>query len=140
MKQVSVSRIKEWANRRFSYKILVNDKEMFELGYGEEKSILLEKPITIQAKLMWCGSRKIRLQSEFENIKQVRVKANRFFNVIYPVCILLFISFVSVFNFLYPESEVKNFITGIMVGLIIHLVGMLTVWRNKVLEIELVRE
>jgi hypothetical protein len=140
MKQVSVSRIKEWANRRFSYKILVNDKEMFELGYGEEKSILLEKPITIQAKLMWCGSRKIRLQSEFENIKQVRVKANRFFNVIYPVCILLFISFVSVFNFLYPESEVKNFITGIMVGLIIHLVGMLTVWRNKVLEIELVRK
>ncbi|MCU0384087.1 MAG: hypothetical protein MUF68_08470 [Cyclobacteriaceae bacterium] len=140
MKQVSVSRIKEWANRRFSYKILVNDKEMFELGYGEEKSILLEKPITIQAKLMWCGSRKIRLQSEFENIKQVRVKANRFFNVIYPVCILLFMSFVSVFNFLYPESEVKNFITGIMVGLIIHLVGMLTVWRNKVLEIELVRK
>jgi hypothetical protein len=140
MKQVSVSREKEWANKRFAYKIVINDQEQFELGNGEKKDIVLEKPSTVQAKLMWCGSATIKIDDGNANIKEIRVKANKQVNVVYPFCILLMILLVGIINLVYPENGAKDFMISMLIGLVIPLIGLLTIWRDKFLDIELIKE
>ncbi|MCU0383984.1 MAG: hypothetical protein MUF68_07940 [Cyclobacteriaceae bacterium] len=140
MVQIKITRLKEWANRRFPYQIIVNDKEQFELGNGEGKNIVIEQASTIQAKIMWCGSAKIKIHNSNANIKEVRIKANKRINVVYPFGVLLTIFLVSIINLIFPENGAKDFMIGMLVVLIIFLIGLLTIWRDKFLDIELVRE
>jgi hypothetical protein len=46
----------------------------------------------------------------------------------------------SVINLAYPDNQFKEAITSILVGVIIYAIALVTIWRNKFLDIELVTE
>jgi hypothetical protein len=53
MRELKITRLEEWANRRFNYTIVVDGQEQFEIASGQEKVVTIEKATTLQAKLMW---------------------------------------------------------------------------------------
>ena len=53
MRQLKITRLKEWANKRFNYTIVVDGQEQFEIANGQEKLVIIEKATTLQAKLMF---------------------------------------------------------------------------------------
>lgn len=140
MRELKITRLKEWANRRFNYTIVVDGQEQFEIANGQEKVVTIDKATTLQAKLMWCGSKKIDIKADEPQVKEIRVKANKGANILFPAVAFLVLIASSVVNLVYPDSGLKMFITSVMVGGIIFALALLTIWRNTFLDIELVRE
>ncbi len=140
MGQLKIRRLKEWANRRFSYKIFVDGKEQFEITDGQERILNLDNAATLQAKLMRCGSEKINVPADSGQIKEVRVKANKGPNIRFPFFALTVLMLCGVINLVYPDNGAKVFMTSIMVGIIIYALSLVTIWRNKFLDIELVTD
>ncbi len=140
MQQLKIKRLTEWANRRFSYKIVIDGQEQFEIANGEEKIISTEQAHTIQAKLMWCGSKEVNLSSATQNIKEIRVKANNGPNVRFPLMAFSLIMIISITNLAFPENGAKELMTSLLVSVILYAIALLTVWRNHFLDIEVVTE
>jgi len=82
MRELKITRLEEWANRRFSYTIVVDGQEQFEIANGQEKVVTIDKATTLQAKLMWCGSKKIEIKADEKQLKAIRVKANKGPNIL----------------------------------------------------------
>ena len=140
MGQLKIKRLKEWSNRRFNYKIFIDGQEQFEIANGQEKILTVDKATTIQAKLMWCGSEKINLSTDNGEIKELRVKANKGPNIRFPFFALTILILFGVINIAYPDNGAKIFMTSIIVGIIIYALCLVTIWRNKFLDIQLVTE
>jgi hypothetical protein len=139
MRQLKITRLKEWANRRFNYTIVVDGQEQFEIANGQEKVVTINKATTLQAKLMWCGSKKIEIKAD-EQLKEIRVKANKGPNILFPAMAFLVLMASSIVNLVYPDNGLKMFMTSVMVGGIAYALALLTIWRNTFLDIELVKE
>jgi hypothetical protein len=140
MSQLKITRLKEWAIRRFNYTIVVNGQEQFELANGQEKVVTIDKATTFQAKLMWCGSKKIEIKADEQHLKEIRIKANKGPNILFPVMAFLVLIASSVVNLVYPDNGLKMFMIAIMIGGMIYALALLTIWRNTFLDIELVKE
>ena len=140
MGQIKIRRLTEWANRRFSYKIFVDGDELFEIANGQEKCVSFDKGATVQAKLLWCGSKTVNLSVDNGQIKELIVKANNGPNIIFPFFALTILILCGVVNIIYPENGAKVYMTSIMVGIIIYALCLLTIWRNKFLDIKLVTD
>jgi hypothetical protein len=140
MKQLTIKRLKEWSNRRFAYKILFNEQEQFELANGQERLVALDQPITIQAKIMWGSSKKVKVDVSDNAIKEIRIKANKDSNIRLPFTILSIVILCAVVNLLYPDHGIKDFMLGLLIGAIVPLIGLLTIWRDRFLDIELVKD
>ena len=140
MGQVKIKRLKEWANRRFSYKIFVDGKEQFEIADGQERILTLDNGATLQAKLMWCGSEKIYVPTDSGQKRELRVKANKGPNIRFPFFALIILISCGVINLVYPDNGAKEFMTSLGVGIIIYALCLMTIWRNKFLDIELVTD
>jgi len=140
MNQLKIIRLQEWANKRFSYKIFVDAKEQIEIISGQEHLLNVEAGSTVQAKIMWCGSKSITLPANDEKIKELRVSGNKTFNTHFPAvasmvfCICILVSKFS------TSDLAKNILTCILIGTIIYGVCLVTIWKNKFLDIELVKE
>lgn len=140
MKQLTIKRLKEWSNRRFAYKILFDGQEQFELANGQERLIALDQPMTVQAKIMWGSSKKIKVDVNDNTIKEIRIKANKEYNIRLPFTILSIIILCTVVNLLYPDHGIKDFMLGLLLGAMVPLIGLLTIWRDRFLDIELVKD
>lgn len=141
MGQLKIKRLKEWANRRFNYKIIVDGQERFDIANGQERILTVDNTTTLQAKLMWCGSEKVNITADREQqIKEIRIKANKGPNIRFPFFALTVLILCSVINLAYPDNQFKEAITSILVGVIIYAIALVTIWRNKFLDIELVTE
>jgi hypothetical protein len=139
MGQLKIKRLKEWANRRFSYKILVDGKEQFEIANGQERFLTFDQGATLQAKLMWCGSKKVDIAEDNGNIKEIRVSANKGLNIRLPVVASTMIALSAALNFLTVDKGLKDFVTALLIGVLIGAIGQLTIGRNRFLDIELVK-
>jgi len=139
MSQLKITRLEEWANRRFNYTIVVDGQEQFEIASGQEKVVTIDKATTLQAKLMWCGSKRIEIKAD-EQLKEIRVKANIGPNILFPAMAFLVLMASSIVNLVYPDNGPKMFMTSVMVGGIVYALALLTIWRNTFLDIELVKE
>jgi hypothetical protein len=140
MEQLKIKRLKEWANRRFNYKIIVNGQEEFEIANGQERALTLNNVTTIQAKLMWCGSEQVEIKTDREKIKEIRVMSNKGPNIWFPLTALTILLSSGLVNYVYPDNELKQFTTAILIGVIIYALALVTIWRNKFLNIELVTD
>lgn len=140
MAQLKITRLKEWVNRRFSYKILLDGQEHFEIGNGEEKLISIDNPVTIQAKIMWGSSKKIKVDVNGNSIREIRISANKQTSIRFPIAAFSIVMICSVVNLIYPDNGAKDFMTGLLIGVMVPLIGFLTIWRDRFLDIELVTE
>jgi hypothetical protein len=140
MTQLTIKRLKEWSNRRFAYKILFDGQEQFELANGQERLIALEQPIIVQAKIMWGSSKKVKVDVSDNAIKEIRIKANKDSSIRLPFTILAIIILCTVVNLLYPDHGIKDFMLGLLLGAMVPLIGLLTIWRDRFLDIELVKD
>ena len=134
MGQLKITRLKERANRRFKYKILVDGQEQFEIANGQERFLTVDNGATLQAKLMWCGSERVNIPTDKGQIKEVRVKANKGPNIQFPFFALTVLILCSVVNLIYPDNGAKTFMTSIMAGIIIYA---LFLWQRVPLMIYL---
>jgi len=140
MGQLKITRIREWANRRFSYKILVDGNEQFEIANGQERFLTVDSGTTLQAKLMWCGSERVNISTDKGQIKELRIKANKGPNIRFPFLALTVLILCIIINLVYPDNGLKEAMISIAVGVIIYALALLTIWRNKFLNIELVTD
>lgn len=140
MRELKITRLEGWVNRRFNYTIVADGQEQFEIANGQEKVVTIEKATTLQAKLMWCGSKKIEINADEQQVTEIRVKANKGANVLLPAMAFLVLIASSVVNLVYPDSGLKMFMTSVMAGGMFYALALLTIWRNTFLDIELVRE
>ena len=140
MNQLKIIRLNEWANKRFSYKILVNGKEQMEIANGQESLLNIEGGSTVQAKIMWCGSKPVTLPANDENIKELRVSGNKTFNTHFPAVASMVFCVCILVNKFYSRDSAKIILTSIMVGTMMYAVCLVTIWKNKFLDIKLVKE
>jgi hypothetical protein len=140
MTQLKITRLKEWANRRFTYKIILDGQEQFEIENGQERVISVDHPVTIQAKIMWGGSKKISVDVANKKIKEIKISANKQTNIRFPLSAFSIVMICSAVNLIYPNNGAKDFMTGLLIGVIALLLALLTIWRNKFLDIELVTD
>ncbi|MCZ8216961.1 MAG: hypothetical protein O9262_12015, partial [Cyclobacteriaceae bacterium] len=124
MTQLTIKRLKEWSNRRFAYKILFDGQEQFELANGQERLIALDQPMTVQAKIMWGSSKKIKVDVNDNTIKEIRIKANKDSSIRLPFTILSIIILCTVVNLLYPDHGIKDFMIGLLLGAMVPLIGL----------------
>ncbi|GCC50513.1 hypothetical protein SanaruYs_07280 [Chryseotalea sanaruensis] len=140
MAQLKIKRLKEWANKRFSYKVILDGQEHFEIANGQERLISIDNPVTIQAKTMWGSSKKVKVDISNGNIKEIRISANKQTNIRFPIAAFSIVMICSVVNLIYPDNGAKDFMTGLLIGVAVPLLGLLTIWRDRFLDIELVTE
>lgn len=140
MIQLKIVRPKEWANRNFNYKILVNGKEQVEIANNEEKLLSVEPDSTIQAKLMWCGSKQVKLTNADNNIKQISISGNKNFNTILPIVSLTVLMIAVLVNNFFTDTTSKFILTGIIIVVMIYAICSITIWRNNVLDIQKLSE
>lgn len=140
MIQLKIVRPKEWANRNFNYKILVNGKEQVEIANNEEKLLSVEPDSTIQAKLMWCGSKKVKLTNADNNIKKISISGNKNFNTILPIVSLTVLMIAVLVSNFFTDTTSKFILTGIIIVVMIYAVCSITIWRNNVLDIQKLSE
>lgn len=140
MIQLKIVRPKEWANRNFNYKILVNGKEQVEIANNEEKLLSVEPDSTIQAKLMWCGSKQVKLTNADNNIKQISISGNKNFNTILPIVSLTVLMIAVLVNNFFTDTTSKFILTGIIIVVMIYAVCSITIWRNNVLDMQKLSE
>ena len=140
MIQLKIVRPKEWANRNFNYKILVNGKEQVEIANNEEKLLSVEPYSTIQAKLMWCGSKQVKLTNADRNIKQISISGNKNFNTILPIVSLTVLMIAVLVSNFFTDTTSKFILTGIIIVVMIYAVCSITIWRNDVLDIQKLSE
>ncbi len=140
MGQLKIIRLKEWANKRFNYKVILDGQEQFEIANGQERLISIDNPVTIQAKIMWGSSKKIKVAVNNDKIKEIRISANKQTNIIYPILALSIIMTCSIINLVNPDNDIKDFMTGLLIGVTVPLLGLLTIWRDNFLDIELVAD
>ncbi|MFD0835697.1 hypothetical protein ACFQ0I_07985 [Mariniflexile aquimaris] len=136
MRKITLHRPKENFNKNCSYEILVGKKYLTELKNGEEKIIEIPndfKNETLKAKIQWCGSEKMELRNLSENGKII-VSGNKFLNkkmslfgAMSPLIGLMF------FNL---KIVPKNIGIGIFVIFLIGIIGTITIWKNKWLNIK----
>ena len=140
MIQLKIVRPKEWANRNFNYKILVNGKEQVEIANNEVKLLSVEPDSTIQAKLMWCGSKQVKLTNADNNIKQISISGNKNFNTILPIVSLTVLMIAVLVSNFFTDTTSKFILTGIIIVVMIYAVCSITIWRNNVLDIQKLSE
>ena len=140
MIQLKIVRPKEWANRNFNYKILVNGKEQVEIANNEEKLLSVEPDSTIQAKLMWCDSKQVKLTNADNNIKQISISGNKNFNTILPIVSLTVLMIAVLVSNFFTDTTSKFILTGIIIVVMIYAVCSITIWRNNVLDIQKLSE
>ena len=140
MIQLKIVRPKEWANRNFNYKILVNGKEQVKIANNEEKLLSVEPDSTIQAKLMWCGSKQVKLSNADNNIKQISISGNKNFNTILPIVSLTVLMIAVLVSNFFTDTTSKFILTGIIIVVMIYAVCAITIWRNNVLDIQKLSE
>lgn len=140
MIQLKIVRPKEWANRNFNYKILVNGKEQVEIANNEEKLLSVEPDSTIHAKLMWCGSKQVKLTNADNNIKQISISGNKNFNTILPIVSLTVLMIAVLVSIFFTDATSKLILTLIIIGVMIYAICSITIWRNNVLDIQKVSD
>ena len=136
MRKITLHRPKENFNKNCSYEILVGKKYLTELKNGEEKIIEIPsefKNETLKAKIQWCGSEKMELRNLSENGKII-VSGNKFMNKKMP----LFGAMFPLIGLMFFNLKIvpKNIGIGIFVIFLIGIIGTITIWRNKWLNIK----
>jgi len=135
MKKITFIRPKESFNKNCSYEIFIGTRKLTELKNGEKKTIEIPKEYEnekLKAKIQWCGSEKINLNNENEILE---VKGNKLFNKYLPFVGGIF-PLTGIIIFSKQNQTLKNIGIGILVLLLLYVIGILTVWRNKWLNIE----
>jgi hypothetical protein len=140
MGQLKITRLREWANKRFAYKIILDGQEKFEIANGQERLVSIDNAVTVQAKIMWGSSKKVKVDNSDDKIKEIRISANKQTNIRLPIAAFSIVMFCSVVNLIYPDNGAKDFMTGLLIGVVASLIGLLTIWRDKFLDIELVTD
>ena len=120
--------------------MILDGQEKFEIANGQERLITINSPVTIQAKIMWGSSKKITIDTDKDELQEIRISANKQTNIKYPIAALSIVMLCAVVNLMYPDNGAKDFMTGLLIGLMVPLIGLLTIWRDKFLDIELVTE
>jgi len=135
MKKITLIRPRESFNKNCSYEIFIGKRKLTELKNGEEKTIEIPKEYEndkLKAKIQWCGSKKTNLHSSNEVFE---IKGNKFFNKYLPFIGGIF-PLTGIIIFSKQNQTIKNIGIGILVLLLLFVIGILTVWRNKWLNIE----
>lgn len=139
MKEIRLYRPLETFNKNCSYTILIGKQKLTELKNGEETTIKISEELvgrTLQTKIQWCGSKRLKLTDKLEN-KKIKVKGHKFLNGRLPLLGAIF-PLVGIVVFGNNNIIAKNIGIGILLLLFTLLVGILTVGRNKwlIMEIE----
>jgi hypothetical protein len=140
MRQLKIKRLKEWGNRRFNYRVIVDGQELFEIANGQERTLTVDNVTTLQAKLMWCGSKELDITTDKEEIKEIRIKANKGLTITFPLTAFVILMTCCVINIIIPDNGLKVYMTSILVGVIVYALALVTIWRNRFLDIELLKE
>jgi hypothetical protein len=137
MSQIKITRLKEWYNRKFNYSIVADGKEILQLANGQGQVIDLEGSKTLQAKIMWCGSNKLKLDQNLGSNTEIKVSANKLihrFISFAPVLLLLFV----VASNLFAGTKIAGFSTVMMMEMTFLCIMLLTFWKDKWLWIEVI--
>jgi uncharacterized membrane protein len=137
MSQVKIVRPREWFNRYVVYSILSNGKEITHLSNGQEKTIEIPAYNMIEAKMLWCGSEKFVIKESSDNTTVIRVRANRRTHLVTNIAAPIIVIVNGIINYLHPNNEATGFFMGLLIGLIISMICLLTIWRHKWLKIDL---
>ena len=69
MPTITVRRDKGWADKMRKYRILVDGAEIGQLGEGEVlRHEISDETHSIEARIDWCGSRRIPFQAQSEDL------------------------------------------------------------------------
>lgn len=140
MKKITFKRPKESFNQGLSYKIFIGNNKLTELKNGEEKPVevateLENEQITATIQ-RWWGSGKMELNSLSEN-ETLNIKGNKFLNkrAIFIIA-LLPLTGALMFGYGRENLVIKNIGIGLLISILIFVIGILTIGRNKWLKIE----
>lgn len=135
MKKLIIKRPKEYFNRLCSYKVTVNDTPITELAYGEQKELeLTGENGYLQVKMNWCGSEK-KSFNELSNNTVLEVESNKFIHRALPSTGALFLLSIIISSI--EMAYAKELATGFAIAIILALIGTLTIWRNKWLNLSI---
>ncbi len=137
LKKITLCRPKKHFNKNCSYRILAGNRFLTELSNGQEKTIEIPPEIknqTLKAKVQWCGSEKIELQNIKENGKII-ITGNKFLNKKMPLAGAVF----PLIGLIIFDLEVvsRNIGIGLFLIFLIGVVGTVTAWRNRWLNIKI---
>jgi len=136
MKKITIHRPKESFNKNCSYQILVGQRALTELKNGEEKIIEIPTELkneTLKAKIQWCGSEKMELRN-LTGDEKIVVSGNKFLNRKMP----LFGAMFPLIGLMFFNLKIvpKNIGIGIFIIFLIAIIGTITIWKNKWLNIK----
>ena len=137
MEQIRFTRPKEWANRLYAFSIMADGKKVLELMPGQDGYVMLTAPTTIQAKMLWSSSKKIKL--DLNGTKEITIKSNWWYSVVLPWIYIPVLMANSLGNYMYPNNGAKEFMSGVLMGLLFALICLIIFGRDKFLEIEVVK-
>jgi len=140
MKRITFKRPKESFNQGIFYKIFIGNNMLAELKNGEEKTIEIPSELknqSIKAKMYgWYGSERLELNSLSEN-ETLNIKGNKFLNkrALFIIA-LLPMTGALMFGYGREHMVVKNIGIGLFFLILLFAFGILTIGRNKWLNIE----
>jgi len=133
MKTIAIRRPKESFNKNCIYEILIDGKKLTELKYGEQKTLEIpDNSKFIKAKFLPTSSKTIALN----NNKSILVTGDKFLNKMGPFIggIILLFSLSFILNHQYKLIKYAGI--TLTVTAIIFSIAVLTIWRNRWLDIQ----
>ena len=136
MKNITLVRPRENFNKNCSYEIYIGKKYLTELKNGEKKTVTIPKEFKAEslfAKIQWCGSNKMKLQNLTQH-KKIIVSGNKFMSKKMPLFGAMFpLIGLMIYNLkIIPKNLGISFLIICLIG----IVGTITLWRNKWLNIK----
>jgi len=138
MKQIRLVRPEEKLNKNCRYTILLNGKPVTDLENGESKLIEIPeqsgRPM-LQAKIYWCGSRQTQV-AELQDTSEVIVTGNDWLNRKLPLMgAMVPLTGIALLS---GASEATKIAGTVILGiLMIGLIGTLTLWKNRWIELRI---
>jgi len=139
MTELKVTRIKEWANRRHRYKIIIDGVESFEISNGQQTTVKVGERSTLQAKLNWFGSKKIDLQTK-SGAREVVISSNKAMTIVLPVIAFAVLAAGSAVSFVSGDPGTKTVVNILLAVMIFVVLCQALISRSRFLNIEVIGE
>ncbi len=135
MAKIKIKRTNEWNNRARQIGVYLDNQKIGTILNGETKEFDIPSgQHTVRAKIDWCGSKNITIQTNENEIKTVTISGFKYGNYLMPGFAGLMVLYFILKKFV--DSQFTDILLVITIPILLLVIYYLTIGRSSYLQIK----
>ena len=135
MAKIKIKRTNEWNNRTRQIGVYLDNNKIGTILNGETKEFDIPSgQHTVRAKIDWCGSKNITIQTNENEIKTVTISGFKYGNYLMPGFAGLMVLYFILKKFV--DSQFTDILLVITIPILLLVIYYLTIGRSSYLQIK----